>query len=236
MKFVTNVSNFSAGLMSKKLFGRTDVREYSNALSISKNAFISTQGGAYKRQALQTVAQLPPDQTEVQIETLQAGLNKTGFLVFSQFSAGLCNWRLYDARGNATTGYGSISGTVGEFVVVPYEEYYVIVSSEGDTEPTYLKVDTTAAGKIIVEGVASLNPNSYYAYPQTDVNLDVNKRLRVTNVTGSQGATGLQSNGWNIQEEFSVGDWVMITGVTYFGKSPLSGTNPVGQWIKYRSK
>jgi len=224
MKFVTNVNSFKAGVLSKKLFGRTDIRERPEGLSIGKNAFVAKQGGGYKRGGLQSVMQFPDNQT-VQVESLEVNTEKSVYLVFSQPATYPTSsyWRLYDSRGNALTDYFDIIGSVGSFSVIPYEQYFVIVNAEGTSLPTYVQLAVNNAGKVVVEEISFLE-DSPYSYPQSDTNIDIDKKLRLLNVDASEGANTLESDGWNIQTKFEVGDWVMITGITYVARSPRIST------------
>lgn len=54
-KFVTNQTSFKGGLLSEKLFGRTDIREYQEALSVAQAAKVAKQGGVYKREGTNVV-------------------------------------------------------------------------------------------------------------------------------------------------------------------------------------
>ena len=78
-KFVENLSNFRAGVLSKKLYGRTDINEYKNGLSIGENAFVAKEGGIYKRFASRPIMQMPTGMTDVQIESVTMFTNKTIF-------------------------------------------------------------------------------------------------------------------------------------------------------------
>lgn len=48
-KLIVNQTNFTAGELSPKAWGRNDIGRYSNGAEIIENAFVSVLGGAYKR-------------------------------------------------------------------------------------------------------------------------------------------------------------------------------------------
>ena len=220
MKFVTNLTSFKAGILSKKLHGRTDIREYPEGLSEGKNALIAKQGGAYKRGGLQSVTQFPTNQTNIQVESLEISENRSVYMVFSPTvtypTLNTAQWRLYDANGNALTDYFDIFGIVGKFTVVSYEDYFVITSNLGESFPTYVRFSINNVGKIVISEFNYLD-DSPYSFPQGRVNTDINKRVRLKNVNLAGGANQMESTGFQLQDEFQIGDWIMVTGVVTAG-------------------
>lgn len=220
MKFVTNLTSFKAGILSKKLHGRTDIREHPEGLSIGKNAFIAKQGGAYKRAGLHSVTQLPDNQENVQIEVIELGEDKSAYMVFTPTvtypTLNTAQWRLYDSKGNALTDYFDIFGIVGKFTVVTYEEYFVIINQLGTSFPTYVGFSVNDVGKIEISNISFLE-DSPYSFPQGKVNTDSSKRIRLKNINAVGGANQMESTGFQLQDEFVVGDWVMVTGIVQIG-------------------
>jgi hypothetical protein len=205
-KFVENQSNFSAGVLSRKLYGRTDINEYRNGLSVGDNALIAKEGGAYKRFSSLPIMQLGND-NDVQIESV---VNSTNQIIFI-----LCTGTviyLYNSRGHKFSGPHAMVGDTGQYSVAMMDDTIYITHYNGNTRPWALKIVESSLGVLSAE-IGSFG-DDMFSRPMSSPNTDLDKKIRAvgTSTTNAE-AVQIESTGFNLQDEFVVDDIIMITGV-----------------------
>lgn len=201
-KFVEALTNFKAGVLSKKLYGRTDINEYKDGLSIGDNAFLAKQGGAYKRFSSLPIMQMGPD-TTVQIESFVTSTDQTIFVVGDGFSV-----YLFNSRGHQFAGPYTMAGDPQQYSMAMVDDVIYITHYNGLNRPIALKIVESAIGVLSVE--FSQFGVGMFARPMSSPNTDTALTLQVLAVAG--GGSQIQTNGWDLNDYFVIGDIVMITG------------------------
>jgi hypothetical protein len=212
-KFVENQTNFRAGVLSKKLYGRTDINEYRNGLSVGENAFIGKKGGAYKRFGSRPIMQLPTEIAGTQLISLTLFTNKTMFLVCDGSTV-----RFYNERGMIIIPAVFLSGTVGLYSAAAFDNTVFITNYDGSDVPITIKFKENENTGLIEQETVVTQPgflsDSWFNRPMSSVNTDITLRLRLLNVPSAGGADQMESDGtWNLDDYFVVNDIVMITGL-----------------------
>jgi hypothetical protein len=225
MKFITNLSSFKAGVLSKKLFGRVDIREHSEGLSIGENGFVAKEGGAYKRFGLRSVSQLSDDET-AQVESVRLSSDRSVYLMFFSYPSYTANhskWKLLDANGNQVHQSIDILGVVGGFSITKFDEWVVITHKDGHS-PVFIRIGLSSVNKPTLQEIKLFDALSPYSYPQGKTNTSPTKKVRLNNVNSGTGATQIEATGFSLLDEFGVGDWVRVSGICYVNGAPRIGT------------
>ena len=216
-KFITNITNFRAGVLSEKLKGRADIREYENSLSVGKNALISKQGGAYKRFGLETVTELAGS-GEIQLETMHLFNNHTVSVVFS---GGY--FYIYNTKGVLLKPSTFISGTAGKFTLATYESFVVIVDGTGEFRPTVLEfgLDSNDELEIVNETVFD---SSFFSKPNK-TNYRASHKVRVKQLVNFGAARIIESQGFDLDDVLELGDVITVAGLSHINENKKFNTN-----------
>jgi len=212
MKFIRGQTSFKAGEISPKLFGRIDIREYQEALSIGTNALIGKHGGAYKRFGLQPimcVGSIPTNSKPV-IKSVTLFGNKTLFFLF--YNTVL---RILDGEGrDVSNGFISYAGTylAEDFNIAVHENTVIVAHYSGTKPPLYVEMEDLN-GVIKLARAYELSPRAgnYPSYYGTTPMVQVGGGIKIKVLGISGGGDQLQTDASYFTSDM-VGERIMITG------------------------
>lgn len=220
MKFVDTRTSFKAGVLSPKLNGRIDIREYGEALSVGDNALIGKLGGARKREGSFVLADLAAS-PNVRLETVFVN-GQSLILVLGPDYFKVLNNDGQDLSAGGGDHQGSFVGAVDQFDVAVYENKIVVTHYSGDMIPYYINLDDNG----FYSSRVAIGLGNIYAQPMVKYQGAIT--LKIKNLRdfylGTDNYVVIESSGSYFTNDM-VTERIMITGLTRIQGSNRIGTN-----------
>lgn len=220
-KFVTPKTSFKAGLISPRLHGRVDIREYQEALSVSSNAFTGKSGGAFKRFGTSAFGSLGELTTAPALRSVVMFSNRTLFMIFTTQDV-----IFVDETGNWISGFIQLSPTFSlnpnEYNFAMFENTVIITHYSGKIEPKYFDFEIADNGKLkFTSKIFNINTVDYRGRPIARGDRSI--KMTVNNVDNPSAAQLISSAAYFTSD--MVGEYIKLVGTHKVQKSDRLGSN-----------